>query len=364
MKRTLCLLVLVAACSHGTTKATSTPTSPPDASPSATASAPPSATPTASPTRTAAAVVGPVGVKVPSGFRPQSATFVSSRTGWVLGASPCPSGTGSCDVIARTRDGGATWRAIPAPKTTPDHLAQIRFADQANGFVTGDNLWATHDGGATWKVVPGVADVGELAAAAGRVWITTGARLRSAPVGGGAFVAEGGPAQTSTFVLHGSQVVAGSGDNGSLYVGGHGVAFTVRKTPCTGGLGAVPGVAANGRWLLVCSGGAGLGHEEKHAYRSTDSGSTWKAAGDPPQLTGSDLYLTSSADFVVDHQEVAVSRDGDRTWTIALNTDGGLSEGGFESASLGYGIGGFGGSTDQTMKLSDDTGRTWKTVAF
>jgi hypothetical protein len=196
------------------------------------------------------------------------------------------------------------------------------------------------------------------------VWITTGARLRSAPVGGGAFVAEGGPAQTSTFVLHGSQVVAGSGDNGSLYVGGHGVAFTVRKTPCTGGLGAVPGVAANGRWLLVCSGGAGLGHEEKHAYRSTDSGSTWKAAGDPPQLTGSDLYLTSSADFVVDHQEVAVSRDGDRTWTIALSTDGGLSEGGFESASLGYGIGGFGGSTDQTMKLSDDTGRTWKTVAF
>ncbi|MDX6217485.1 MAG: hypothetical protein QOG99_3069, partial [Frankiales bacterium] len=47
-----------------------------------------------------------------------------------------------------------------------------------------------------------------------------------------------------------------------------------------------------------------------------------------------------------------------------LSTDGGVSEGGFESADLGYCIGGFGGSTSQTMKITHDAGRTWKSVAF
>ena len=355
MKRALCLLLLVAACSHGSTKAQPSPTAQPseDASPTATASASPSASPTR------AAVIGPSGTKIPTGFHPQSASFISDRTGWVLGSSPCPSGTGSCDVIARTRDGGASWRAIPSPRTSPDHLAQIRFANEADGFVTGDQLWATHDGGATWKVVTGIGGVNGLAAAAGRVWLDHNQVLRSARVTGGAFSLEHSP--VSAFWLHGSTVAFTTDSSTQLFVGGHGGPFTEHSTPCTDGARPIVGLGGD-HWLLVCSGDAGLGHEEKHAFRSTDAGRTWKPSGDPPQLTGTDIYLTSDGDFVVDHQEVAVRRTG--AWSVALTSDGGISEGGFESARLGYAIGGFDSGTDQSVKLTHDAGRTWKTVAF
>lgn len=357
MKRALCLLLLVAACSHGSSKATPTSTPPPseDASPTPSASA--SATAPASPTPVAP--VGPAGTKVPSGFHPMSATFISNRTGWVLGASPCPGATGSCDVIARTRDGGATWKAIPSPKTSPDHLAQIRFANQADGFVTGDQLWATHDGGATWKVVPSAADIAELSASAGRVWVNQNGVVKWAPASGGGFTTTQNAFRAQDLRVRGAVVVADDA-NGRLYrlvAGG----FTVVPTPCTDSAEPVVGLGA-GHWLLVCAGDAGLGHEDKHAFTSTDEGRHWAPDGDPPQLSGSDLYVTSDGDFVVDHQEVAVRRGG--SWQVALSSDGGISEGGFESASLGYAIGGFDGGSDQTMKLTHDAGRTWRTVAF
>jgi photosystem II stability/assembly factor-like uncharacterized protein len=358
------VLLLATACSGGShPQAAPTPTAPDTGSPTPAATTPgPTPSPTASASSTPA-VVGPTGTAVPAGFVPASATFVSDRVGWVLGASPCPSGGGRCDVIARTRDGGATWRAIPSPKTTPDHLAQIRFANATDGYVTGDQLWATHDGGATWRVVPGVGDVQAIAAAGGRVWVNQAGVLRSAPATGGALVTERAPAGTSTFVLRGTEVVAGSATNNALFVGAHGAPFVKRTTPCATDARAVAAVAAD-RWLLVCAGDAGLGHEEKHAFTSADAGRTWKAAGAPPQVTGSDLYLTTAGDFVIDNQDVAVSRDGDRTWQTALSSDGGLSEGGFESAALGFAIGGFRGGTEQTMQVTHDAGRHWGTVAF
>lgn len=357
MKRALCLLLLVAACSHGTSKATPSPTAQPseDATPTATAS--PTPTPTASPTP--AAPVGPAGTKVPAGFHPMSATFISDRTGWVLGASPCPSGTGSCDVIARTRDGGATWKAIPSPRTSPDHLATIRFADERNGFVTGDRLWATHDGGATWTPVPASADIAELAASAGRVWVNQNGVVKSAAVSVGSFTSTRNAFRAQGLKVRGPVVVVADAD-GRLYrlVGG---GFTVVPTPCTEGAEPVVGLGAD-RWLLVCAGDAGLGHEDKHAFTSADQGRHWAPDGDPPQLSGSDVYVTADGDFVVDHQEVAVRRGG--TWHVALSSDGGISEGGFESAALGYAIGGFGSGSSQSMRLSHDAGRTWKPVAF
>ena len=44
--------------------------------------------------------------------------------------------------------------------------------------------------------------------------------------------------------------------------------------------------------------------------RSIDGGSTWHTAGDPPQQTGTDIYLTDDGQFVIDHQQVAVRRGG------------------------------------------------------
>ena len=359
MKRAVCLLVLgaslVTACSHSTKKATPSPTP----SPTAVASEDPrpTASPTAAPTHTAAPE-GPAGTKVPSGFTPMSATFVSDRTGWVLGSAPCPSGKGRCDVVARTRDGGATWRAIPSPRTGPEHLAQVRFADERNGFITGDRLWATHDGGASWHVVRN-SDV-QLAAAAGRAWISEDGRLYSAPATGDDFALEPAGSHVQSFVVHGSEAVYSDGT--ALYRLPHQGSPQRVSVPCASGSVPVVGLGSRTHWFLVCEGDAGLGHQDKQAFESFDAGRTWKPAGTPPALTGTDVFVTAEGTFVVDHQEVAGYRSG--SWRPVLSTDGGVVEGGFESSALGYCIGGFGSESAAAMKVTHDGGRSWQTVAF
>ncbi|MCU1602402.1 MAG: glycosyl hydrolase, repeat-containing protein [Frankiales bacterium] len=362
MKRALCLLVLVAACSHGTNRAAPTPT--PTDSPTPAVTSAPTVTPTSpGSSPTPRPFEGPKGTTVPSGFRPMSATFISDQTGYVLGASPCPGGKGSCDVIARTQDGGRTWKAIPSPKTSPDHLAQIRMADERNGFVTGDDAWVTHDGGGTWKVTPSGASVTVISIAAGRAWaLGDSGALLSADVTTGGFASERGVLHLNTISAHGAEVIYGSANAPTISTLEHGEAPASHRQPCGSSGVAVPVEGTATHWFVVCEGDAGLGHQEKHAFQSTDAGTTWKPAGDPPQSTGTDPYVTTDGVFVFDHQQVAVYRGG--TWSTALQTDGGISEGGFESARLGYCIGGFGDTTSSTMKLTHDAGRTWKTVAF
>jgi photosystem II stability/assembly factor-like uncharacterized protein len=263
-------------------------------------------------------------------------------------------------VIARTRDGGTTWRAIPSPPTSPDHLAQIRFADSANGFVTGDQLWATHDGGATWKALA-AHPTSTLAAAAGRAWIVTERGLESAAVTNGAFAAERSGTHIYTFAVHGTEVIYGLTDSTSIQTIRHGERPVSHSSPCTSGA-AVPVIGPSGHWFVVCEGDAGLGHQDKQAFQSLDAGRTWQSAGQPPAVTGTDSYVTADGTFVVDHQEVAVYRSG--SWHVVLSSGGGVSEGGFESAALGYCIGGFDSADTLTMKVTHDAGRMWKTVAF
>ena len=86
------------------------------------------------------------GGAVPAGFQPQSFTAISEFTWWLMGTAPC--GTGQCTTIARTTDGGQTFRRIPAPPTT--HVTNIRFANASDGYAFGPELWTTHDGGRTW----------------------------------------------------------------------------------------------------------------------------------------------------------------------------------------------------------------------
>lgn len=294
---------------------------------------------------------------------PQSATFVSDRTGWVLGqADACPTYRGDCTTLARTRDGGRTWDALVGPGADLDSLRTVRFANLRDGFVTGSALLATHDGGGSWHVLKGFEDAQDVEAAAGRVWVQHAGRLSSGPVGGGRFVLEGAPSDTVSFVLHGATVVVTRRSSTALYVGGHGREFRPVSTPCSSQAEPSVGLASDDRWLLVCGEGAGLGHQEKSAYRSEDAGRHWAPAGSPPPRVGSSVFPTDDGDFVVDHQEVAVYRGG--TWTVALESNGGLSEGGFESAALGFAIGGFNGSPDTEMKLTRDAGRTWSTVRF
>ena len=106
----LVVLVLATACSGGSgKKALPSPTSEaPSPTPVIATTAPPSATPTASP-----AATGPAGGPVPAAFKPVSVTFISTQTGWALGTATCAHPP--CTSLVRTRDGGRTWKGIPAP---------------------------------------------------------------------------------------------------------------------------------------------------------------------------------------------------------------------------------------------------------
>ena len=135
-------------------------------------------------------------------------------------------------------------------------------------------------------------------------------------------------------------------------------------TPCPKETFVSLGIATASRFLAVCGGDVGLGHQQKTAFRTTDAGRTWQAVGAPPQVTGTTLSLTTDGDFVADNQSVSVSRDGDASWHVALASDGGVTRSGFESARLGFAIGGFTGSADLAMRITRDAGRHWSPVAF
>jgi len=82
--------------------------------------------------------------------------FVDERRGWAAGGK---------GALLSTDDGGATWRAMPAP--SEDSLRDVYFADEANGWLVcerglhalGDEaeprsyLLRTADGGRTWSRV-------------------------------------------------------------------------------------------------------------------------------------------------------------------------------------------------------------------
>ncbi len=96
---------------------------------------------------------------MPPDFRPTSVTFVSTRTGWVIGQAGTPGhcATQYCTSVARTGDAGRTWSGVPAPLTgAPDGatgVSQLRFLNLSNGWAFGPGLFVTHTGGKTWTPV-------------------------------------------------------------------------------------------------------------------------------------------------------------------------------------------------------------------
>jgi hypothetical protein len=101
----------------------------------------------------------PVPPPVPGNFRPTSATFVGTRTGWVIGQalSPGHCATQFCTSIARTDDAGRTWAGVPAPMAGAADgatgLSQVRFLNLEDGWSYGPELFGTHTGGRTWVQV-------------------------------------------------------------------------------------------------------------------------------------------------------------------------------------------------------------------
>jgi photosystem II stability/assembly factor-like uncharacterized protein len=130
-----------------------------------------------------AAPIGPTGSPLPDGFRPVDVSLLGDGEGWALGSVPCADGL--CTTLARTRDGGDTWRRVPAPPLALPATIQIdpvlsgcnqivcvshvAFATPKIGYVSnGWQLFMTTDAGTTWQEQAGAGAA--LAIGSATVW--------------------------------------------------------------------------------------------------------------------------------------------------------------------------------------------------
>jgi hypothetical protein len=92
------------------------------------------------------------------GFLPQTATFVSTEIGWVIGIDPFKCfNSPTCVAIESTQDGGTTWSQpdYNLPKIfTLDAINGIKFLNSSEGWVYGKfGLFQTNNGGLTWSKI-------------------------------------------------------------------------------------------------------------------------------------------------------------------------------------------------------------------
>ncbi len=262
-----------------------------------------------------AAPAGPGGGPVPRGFVAASVTFISDQVGWVLGTAPCASAP--CTSVLRTRDGGASWVGVPAPRVALEggndsagSIRQIRFADARNGFADGNGLWTTHNGGGSWQrqhTVAGVANavVTDLAATPSGVYaLVSGTaatyggsdshlRLTRSDPATGAFqvVTDLGPKLFASPMVSSGGVVyfltGAAGQAATRLIRVAGTTVTRTSLPARG---CTELAASTPTALLVqCGQGVASGSMGgRHLYGSTDSGRRFTRLPDPGRGAGYD----------------------------------------------------------------------------
>lgn len=354
--------------------------------------APASSTTTSSPPP--AAFPGPPDGPVPGGFAAASVTFVSLRTGWVLGTAPCSSPP--CTSLVRTRDGGRTWAGVPAPRTELSldrsaGVSQVRFADADNGWAFGPELWATHDGGARWSRVtlPGVGNgavVSDLAASSGVVHAaviapgTGEVRILTSPVGADEWrlspttVSMGaGPVPRAQLVLQGTtgwlvevdRTVVG----GARLAGG---AWVPWQPPCANAGGpAVIAASTPSDLFAVCDEGVWTDAPRSvRAYTSKDGGTTFQRATVPVPLGGAAGVASGAPGSAVvagggDGRSLLLSTfDAGATWATTYRGSGQLSYVGLTSARQGVAVEEQADGRAGTLLMTVDGGRNWNVVAI
>lgn len=363
-------------------------------------------------TSTTSAVQAPAGTALPSGFEPQSATFVSAKVGFVLGTAKCSSG--SCLTIARTEDGGKTWLQIPAPNTplaqgpllttNSTAVSKIRFVNILDGYVFGPNLFTTHDGGATWHQVtlsgiPSSYGVMSLETNQNYTYLIAGNPSAAVPGVEDLFVS---PASKDSFELQSSPtfaagdvakittnpygtIISANDRKGDLYYQALGASnWTHITANCGTGIPTNPFVtlttppsgSSNPEIVVACGGDVGAGSQQKTIIKSTNL-STFTAVPSNPPLGG---VLTGIAS--PNGQTIAVSAASGATY-LYVSTNGGQSwktviqnpafggspihDLGFTTNTQGFAVEGNAtkeGVASSEFLMTHDSGASWQSVTF
>ncbi|NNN19664.1 MAG: hypothetical protein HKL84_07400 [Acidimicrobiaceae bacterium] len=369
-------------------------------------------TTTSSTTTTKPPVVAPAGTPLPSGFEPQSASFVSSNIGFVLGISNCTGGP--CLTIARTEDGGKTWLSIPAPATplaqgplltsNSAAVSRIRFVNILDGYLYGPSFYATKDGGATWQKVtlsgaPSSYGVTSLETNGTTTYLIAGNPNTAIP---GAELLYSSPATGDNFALQSQPtispgwqprivtnpygtVISMNDNKGDLYYQATGTASWTHLNPgCLNGIPTNPVVAvaapvagsSDPQIVLACGGDAGAGTQQKTVVKTTNL-STFTTAPSQPPLAGILDAIASP-----DGNTIAVaaasgatflylSTNGGSSWQTILNSPafGGapIHDLGFTTNSQGFAVEGNAtkaGTVSSYFVMTHNAGLNWQQVTF
>lgn len=324
-----------------------------------------------------------------AGFQTASVTFVSAQDGWVLGT------VGTSLALARTQDGGTSWRSVTPPPTdflfTPGSVgvSGIRFADQQDGWAYGSQLWATHDGGASWTHVTlpglnsggGAAPIEGLETAAGMVYAVyfgpAGFEIAGSPVASDAWTVSptavtygAGPVPGAQLILEGSAGWVIGYDR--TVVGGARLQSGVWGSwtpPCTTvGGGAVLAASSSEDLFAACDQGIWDGGPiQERAYASTDGGASFSELA--VVLPAPCEALASSSPSVATAgcgSELVATFNGGGSWSTVYagvaNTY--IAYAGFTTPSQGVAINASSPTGPGTLLMTYDGGHTWAVVTL
>lgn len=333
----------------------------------------------------------------PSGFEPAAASFVSPLQGWVLGRVGCA----DCAGLLATRDGGASWTALPAlPMTLGNYpssstaVVDIAFANQADGYLFSPGLFATSNGGRSWTDQD-LSDIQSITIAGSYAYALSGyqdsgpIQLWRSPIGVDewtkvALPAVPGQQQTYQLARAGTDIILlETGDSegfpgslGQVWVGtDQGTHWQPRTMPCTtsDGGAALISVALDhpDAWLLVCYNGEQSSQEqntEQHTYGTADGGGTWVRLANPPQHNAPTLLADNGSGHAILATEgggadtLVGTLDGGLTWSVQLSHIGfsGWADLSFITPQFGYVV----GPTQPPgyLNVTTDGGQTWNAI--
>ena len=329
----------------------------------------------------------------PKGFEAASASFVSARTGFVLGTRRCS--VLPCKALLRkTVNGGKTWTWVPAPAvslvppfTAPplSNVSTVRFSSARDGWLFSPGLWATTDGGAQWHRVSLPGEVIAVAASDGVVFAATEpvngglgqARLYRSRVGTNRWTLVAGVAPADALTVSGHSVWAGVAPTMSASTDGgkHWSKLPFRCPPsapdasalaaaspadvaldCTNPSDPQPGVSPKD--VFTSANGGRTFHLAGHPGDSGNTGLIAMPPGNPQVIT---LTATSGASYLYR------SADSGKTWRMATYFDGGLGfrDLAYASAATGYLVH-YGGSPaiayGKGLMKTASAGASWRTV--